>query len=80
MSKCSPGGVGRTGIGQAKVQVLTLKGRLESREGDLFHFYTSLKQKVTLLGTWFHFYAILKPKGKLCLRISISSFNDIDIE
>ena len=33
-----------------------------------------------MLGTWFHFYAILKPKGKLCLRISISFFNELDIE
>ena len=41
--------------GEKKVQVLTLKGRFESREGDLFHFYASLKQKVTMLGTWFHF-------------------------
>ena len=29
---------------------------------------------------WFHFYAILKPKGKLCLRRSISFFNELDIE
>ena len=67
-------------VGEKKVQVLSLKGRLDSREGDLFHFYTSLKQKVTLLGTWFHFYEILKPKGKLCLRRSISFFNEIDTE
>ena len=29
---------------------------------------------------WFHFYASLKQKGKLCLRRSISFFNDLDIE
>ena len=49
-------------------------------EGDLFHFYTSLKEKVTMLGTWFHFYEILKPKGKLCLRNPISFFNELEIE
>ena len=29
---------------------------------------------------WFHFYASLKPKGKLCMRRSISFFNELDIE
>ena len=82
MWKCSPGG-GRKNenwAGEKKVQVLTLKWRLDSREWDPFHFYTSLKQKVTMLGTWFHFYESLKPKGKLCLRRSISFFNELDIE
>ena len=37
-------------VGENKVQVLILKGRLDSREGDLFHVYTSLKQEVTMLG------------------------------
>ena len=69
MGKCSQGGrKNKNRAGEKKVQVITLKGRLESREGDLFHFYTSLKWKVTMLGTWFHFYASLKPKGKLFLR------------
>ena len=67
-------------VGENKVQVLILKGRLDSREGDLFHFHTSLKQKVTMLGTWFHFYASLKPKGKLCLRKPTSFFNELEIE
>ena len=48
--------------------------------GDLFHFYISLKQKITMLETWFHFYASLKPKGKLCLKQPISFFNELDIE
>ena len=51
MRKCSPGGrKNENRVGEKKVQVLKLKGRVDSREGDLFHFYTSLKQKVTMLG------------------------------
>ena len=45
-----------------------------------FHFYAILKQKITMLETWFHFYSSLKPKGKLCLRRSISFFNELHIE
>ena len=47
---------------------------------DLFHFYTSLKHKITMLETWFHFYASLKPKGKLCLRKPTSFLNELEIE
>ena len=55
MWKCSPGGrKNENRAGEKKVQVLTLKGRLDSREGDLFHFYTSLKHKVTMLGKNWH--------------------------
>ena len=47
---------------------------------DWFHFYTSLKQKITMLETWFHFYAFFKQKGKLSLRKPTSFFNDLEIE
>ena len=52
----------------------------ELAQNDMFHFYTSLKQKITMLETWFHFYARLKPKGKLCLRTTTSFFNKLEIE
>ena len=51
MQKCSPGcRKNENHASEKKVQVLTLKGRFDSREGDPFHFYTRLKHKVTMLG------------------------------
>ena len=57
-----------------------LETKIKYAQNDLFHFYTSLKRKITMLETWFHFYASLKPKGKLCLKQTISFFNELDIE
>ena len=46
----------------------------------LFHFLMSSTQNGNFAQEWFHFYASLKPKGKLCLRTSISCFNELDLE
>ena len=57
-----------------------LETKIKYAQNDMIHFYTSLKQKITMLETWFHFYASLKPKGKLCLRKPTSFFSELEIE